>query len=129
MESKKTTPFSAALTYCLNFKGLTQDAIAGEVGIGQSYVSALKRGDRQGDEEIRRKIAQAFGMGYEDFLGLGEKLLRDDLDVIDTQDLIEERMANRLVLLLKQQLEEIKQDRDHWRRIAQDMLAKITNGK
>ena len=67
--------FNAALVYCLEKSpwGAAKDA-AKAVGIRASYVSQIKRGQRVGNETIRRGLAEFFGYEYQEFLRLGQGL-------------------------------------------------------
>ena len=73
------TPFSAALTYLLSKnKKITQTKLAEEIEMSQSYISALKNGEKDGSEDTRRKISEIFGYHYNDFLKLGEWVIKNN---------------------------------------------------
>ena len=84
------SPFSVALRYFLENSEWTEETLAAEIGFSQGYINALRNGKREGKENVRVKIAQAFGFDYFDFLKLGQKLkgfgkepkIRDDRDQV-----------------------------------------------
>ncbi|MCB2188633.1 MAG: helix-turn-helix domain-containing protein [Deltaproteobacteria bacterium] len=62
--------FREALRYLRVEKGLNQSDLAAMAEVGQSYISALERGDKEGSEETRRRVCQALGWPYEAVLDL-----------------------------------------------------------
>ncbi len=68
--------FQAALNHVLKKKGYgAQSYYANKAGVNQQYISLIAKGDRKASETTRRKIAEAAGYEYEDFLTLGRTLL------------------------------------------------------
>jgi len=68
--------FRAAFAYFLNQEGRgSQSRLAEKIGIRQQVVSQIFNKLTDGNEEIRRKIATAYGYEYDDFLKFGEALM------------------------------------------------------
>jgi transcriptional regulator with XRE-family HTH domain len=75
-ENITNKPFSIALGYLIaNGKGVTQTKVAHAIGISQPYISDLIKGDRSGSEATRRDIADFFGIDYEEFLNIGNRII------------------------------------------------------
>jgi hypothetical protein len=101
---KPKSSFHAALTYCSRQKGYgVQSWISRKTGLTQQYIHLLIFGERDGDEDTRRIIADTFGYSYEEFLRLGETVLRgldpEELDKLKRKDDDEEmqKISNRAV--------------------------------
>ena len=74
--------FWAALKYCIDeLPRGTKAKLARTVNIAPPYLGDILKKRSKGSEATRRKIALALGYEYEDFLALGEKLLRSNNDV------------------------------------------------
>ena len=75
----RKTPFVAALQRCIESgeRGIKGEC-AKATGISAGYFSELFHGKKEGKEEIRRAIAAFFDFQYEEFLSLGQKILRGD---------------------------------------------------
>ena len=68
--------FQEALNYFLVQKGFgSQSYFARKTGVSQQTISLIARGKAPGKEGPRRKIAEATGFSYEEFLSLGKILL------------------------------------------------------
>lgn len=67
--------FSAALGWVIDRKKIKQKQLAAECGLSSSSIADYKTGRREGREDVRKKIAQALGLGYEDVLFLGQWIL------------------------------------------------------
>lgn len=67
--------FSAALGWVIGKKKIKQKQLAAECGLSSSSIADYKTGRREGREDVRKKIAQALGLGYEDALFLGQWIL------------------------------------------------------
>ena len=50
-------------------RGLTSDALAGEAGIAQGFLSQIETGRREGTVETLRKIADALSLTIDDLVG------------------------------------------------------------
>lgn len=80
METIKT-PFSVALSYCLEQMGYgSQSKVARKLKISQPLINALKQGKSTGSEEKRRAIANYFGYDYDTFIKIGVNRLREDIE-------------------------------------------------
>ena len=74
---------SKALSHLLRkTKGATQVKVGLHAGISQPYVSDLKNGDRDGGLELWEKIAEYFGMEYDEFYAFGKKIVEYDSNII-----------------------------------------------
>ena len=72
---KEITQRGLALTYMMSTtQNMTQAKIVKKTNLSQSYISALKNGDKPGSEDAWQKIASVFGMKYSDLLILGDTL-------------------------------------------------------
>lgn len=67
--------FSAALSWMIGNKKITQKELANNCGMSPSSVTDYKTGRREGDEDTRKKIAKYLGCDYQDFLSLGQWIL------------------------------------------------------
>jgi len=77
MESTKKT-FQAALAFCLkNAKRGDKTALAKASGVPISIILNVEAGRRGASEDNCRKIANALGYGYDDFLELGRHVMND----------------------------------------------------
>ena len=75
MESTKKT-FQAALAFCLkNAKRGEKTALAKAAGVPISIILNVEAGRRGASEDNRRKIANALGYGYDDFLKIGRHVM------------------------------------------------------
>lgn len=84
---KVSLSFAAALSYFLKNKPkkyITQKYIGKKVGHSQSYIGKLAKGEREGHEETRRKIAAVYG-----YDGLEGKKTYEDFIIFDTEILKE----------------------------------------
>lgn len=59
-----TTP----LAFWREKRDITQKALGAMVGIGQSYVASLERGDRKGDPALFKRLASALRVRMEDLV-------------------------------------------------------------
>lgn len=66
--------FQKALAFVLERCHISQADLARGVDTTPQNIHMLVRGVRSGGEAIRRRIAEAFGYRYDDFLNLGERL-------------------------------------------------------
>ena len=64
--------FSQRLKALREKKGLTQDALARELGIGRAALGLYENGDRQPNIEILRRIAEHFNVSSDYLIGRGE---------------------------------------------------------
>jgi len=75
MESTKKT-FQTALAFCLkNAKRGEKTALAKLAGVPISIILNVEAGRRGASEDNRRKIANALGYGYDDFLKIGRHIM------------------------------------------------------
>ena len=81
-----------ALTTLLAQEGRgAQTRLATEQGIDRGYFNAIVKGSKSGADDVRVKIANHFGMTFEDMLALGRRIVEeggeDDTSEIDGNDL------------------------------------------
>lgn len=66
------TAFRNALNAFLELEGRgAKVKLSKKTGISQPYITQISKGDRYGDEIIKRKIAEFYGYKYEEFLDIG----------------------------------------------------------
>ena len=77
---KNLSPFQKALEIFVAKMGHGAVAkIARSIGGNQErQIGNIKRGESEGSEELRRKIASFFGMTYDEFIDIGEKFLLEE---------------------------------------------------
>lgn len=56
----------SALKVWREHRGLTRKALAGKVGIGQPFLSMIERGERRGEPELWRSMAEALDVPADD---------------------------------------------------------------
>ena len=67
-EVRRALDAATPLAFWREKRGLTQKALGAAVGIGQSYVAALERGDRRGDPALFKRLAAALRVRMEDLV-------------------------------------------------------------
>ena len=72
---EKQTEFGAAFTWYLQQRKLTQGQVAQRVKISQPYLSRLIKGEREGSDKAREKIAKLFGTTLGEMIFLGSRIL------------------------------------------------------
>jgi len=78
MESTRKA-FQAALAFCLkNAKRGEKTALAKIAGVQVSIIINAEAGRRGASEDNRRKIANALGYGYDDFLEIGQRVISNE---------------------------------------------------
>ena len=110
--------FHAALTHFLSEEGRgAQARLALEQQIDRGYLNAITKGRKAGSDKIREKIADHFGVTFEDMLSLGRRILdgekgRDVSEelVKDTKAVSGERHENLVDLESHRQEQEILDD-------------------
>ncbi|MDR2861540.1 MAG: hypothetical protein LBV07_03205 [Syntrophobacterales bacterium] len=99
MESTKKT-FQTALAFCLkNAKRGEKTALAKAAGVPISIILNAEAGRRGALEDNRRKIAEALGYGYDDFLEIGRRVMENkDIAVPKTLVLTPKSKYNKTLL-------------------------------
>ncbi|MGD9738608.1 MAG: helix-turn-helix transcriptional regulator [Bauldia sp.] len=59
---------STPLAFWRKRRGLTQAALAAQVGVTQSYVAQIEAGRRIGEVDLYRRLAEALGLKIEDLV-------------------------------------------------------------
>ncbi|MBU0613704.1 S24 family peptidase [Patescibacteria group bacterium] len=70
--------FRAAAKYLIAKYGIMQSVLAKETGKPRSQVNDVLQERTSGPEEWRQKVAEYFGLTYEDMLGLGRKIIKGE---------------------------------------------------
>lgn len=88
-QAKIKTPFAAALNRLLTIGSTTQEDVAQAVGYAnQKSVSALITERTAGSEDKRRAIAKYFGFSLDDFLELGDRILKDEVSYLEMATIV-----------------------------------------
>jgi plasmid maintenance system antidote protein VapI len=89
--------FRAALVHLLSLEGRgAQVRLAQAKEIDRGYLNAVVKGRKSAAEEIRVRIAEHFGMLYEDMLALGRKVQEScAADVTATKAVLPDQIAER----------------------------------
>jgi len=90
--------FRAALVHLLSLEGRgAQVRLAQAKEIDPGYLNAVVKGRKSAAEEIRVRIAEHFGMLYEDMLALGRKVQEGSaVDVTATKAVLPDQQAERM---------------------------------
>jgi len=86
--------FHASLIHFLSEEGRgAQARLALEQQIDRGYLNAIIKGRKAGSDKIREKIADHFGVTFEDMLSLGRRILNGEKGSDVCEELVEETKA------------------------------------
>ncbi len=113
-------------------KGGTQQGLARELGISQSYVSSVLSGARSGSLELQSRIAHILsGMQYEEYLATGRRMKNgidpEIHDVIEVDDSIDSLLArlSHYVIDHKRIEDELTGMRDFYEKIVENLQSGV----